>query len=296
MINEAELREMTPSERRKLARSLTTVDYPHPLLGIYLARGRRLGALVSIIACTVLVGWIIVLVLTLHDSFHAQHWTGAWVGFDVILLFAFAATGWAFWRGRQIVIACLIATGTLLCCDAWFDVVLDAGTSDVWLSVASAVVVELPLAFLMFNAARRLIRLSAVVAVSEAGDSSDCDHLPEDELPPLWKIPLFGVGRRPAARASQTRAIETRPSETRPIETRATETRAPRTRSDEYHGASGRPAPITDLASQPWLPTFPRKRRRTRSSSPSRPTPTRGSARSLPHWSSTCTRSPATSN
>jgi hypothetical protein len=240
VINEAELREMTPSERRKLARSLTTVDYPHPMLGIYLARGRRLGALISIIACTVLVGWIIVLVLTLHDSFHAQHWTGAWVGFDVILLFAFAATGWAFWRGRQIVIACLIVTATLLCCDAWFDVVLDVGTSDVWLSVASALVVELPLAFLMLNAARRLIRLSAVVAVSEAGDSSDCEQLPEDELPPLWKIPLFGVGRRPGAPRKQTRAIEARAIEAPAIEARAGEiqakdTQSPRNRSDEYH-------------------------------------------------------------
>jgi hypothetical protein len=44
----------------------------------------------------------------------------------------------------------------------------------------------------MFNAARRLIRLSAVVAVRESGDSSDCDDLPRDALPPLWKIPLFG--------------------------------------------------------------------------------------------------------
>ncbi len=73
-----------------------------------------------------LVGWIIVLGLTLHRSFHTQHWKGAWVGFDLILLLAFAATGWAFWRGRQIVIACLLVTGTLLCCDAWFDVILDA--------------------------------------------------------------------------------------------------------------------------------------------------------------------------
>jgi hypothetical protein len=82
---------MSPSERRKLAHSLTAVDYPHPLLGLYVARGRRLGVLVSIVACTVLVGWIIVLGLTLHRSFHTQHWKGAWVGFDVILLFAFAA-------------------------------------------------------------------------------------------------------------------------------------------------------------------------------------------------------------
>jgi len=201
VINEAELRQMSPAERRRLARSLTAVDYPHPLLGLYVARGRRLGVLVSIAACTVLIGWIIVLALTLHRGFHTQHWKGAWVGFDLILLFAFAATGWAFWRGRQIVVACLIVTGTLLCCDAWFDVILDAGTPDEWLSVASALVVELPLAFLMFNAARRLIRLSAVVAVRESGDSSDCDDLPPDALPPLWKIPLFGDSRDPAGRA-----------------------------------------------------------------------------------------------
>ena len=185
VIKEADLREMTANERRKLAHSLTTIDYPHPLLGLSLARGRLLGLIVSIIACAVLVGWIIVLGLTLHRSFHTQHWKGAWVGFDLILLLAFASTGWAFWRGRQIVIACLIVTGTLLCCDAWFDVLLDAGTPDVWLSVASAVIVELPLAFLMFNTARRLIRLSAVVAVGGAGSTSDCDDLPVDALPPL---------------------------------------------------------------------------------------------------------------
>ena len=146
------------------------------MLGIYLSRGRRLGALVSIVACTVLVGWIIVLVLTLHRSFHTQHWRAAWVGFDFILLLAFAATGWAFWRGRQIVIAFLIVTGTLLCCDAWFDVVLDAGTSDVWISVASALLVELPLAFLMLNGARRLIRLSALMAARVPPESGDAEN------------------------------------------------------------------------------------------------------------------------
>jgi hypothetical protein len=194
VISEADLRQMSPGERRKLANSLAAIDYPQPLLGIYIARGRRLGALVSIAACTVLAVWIIVLLLTLHRSFHAHHWRGAWVGFDIILLLAFAGTGWAFWRGRQVVIAFLIVTATLLCCDAWFDVVLDLGSSDAWISVASAVFVELPMALLMLNAARRLIRLSALIPLSQSGEIAD--H-PEDTLPPLWKIPLFGI--RPAA-------------------------------------------------------------------------------------------------
>jgi hypothetical protein len=199
VINEADLRQMSPGERRELARSLAVIDSPQALLGIYLARRRRFGALISIAACAVLAFWIIVLLLTLHRSFHAQHWKGAWVGFDLILLLAFAATGWAFWRGRQIVIACLLVTATLLCCDAWFDVLLDLGSPDVWLSVASAVLVELPVAFLMFNAARRLIRLSALIPLTESGGMAD---YPDGTMPPLWKIPLFGI--RPGAPESSS--------------------------------------------------------------------------------------------
>jgi hypothetical protein len=206
VINEADLRGLSPSERRQLAHSLATLDYPNPMLGMYLARGRRLGIVVSVAACAVLAGWIVVLVLTLHRSFHAQHWKAAWVGFDFILLLAFAATGWAIWRGRQIAIACLIVTGTLLSCDAWFDVILDTGTSGVWFSVASALLVELPLAFLMFNAARRLIRLSALLALHESAAEAGPGGRPglhDASLPPLRKIPLFGLhpgARDPASR------------------------------------------------------------------------------------------------
>jgi hypothetical protein len=190
VINEADLRELSAAQRRQLARSLAVIDYPDPLLEVTLARGRKLGALFSIVACTVLVGWIIVLLFTLHRSFHSHYWRAAWVGFDIVLLFGFAATGWAFWRGRQIVIACLLVTATLLCCDAWFDVILDLGTSGQWVSIASALVVELPIAFLMFAAARRLIRLSALVAVggSAAGESP----------PSLWRMALAGDRMRPS--------------------------------------------------------------------------------------------------
>jgi hypothetical protein len=184
VINEAVLRQMTPGERRQLARMLARIDYPHPLLD--LNRGRKLGALFSTIACVVLVAWIVVLVLTLGKHYAATHWRLAWVGFDIVELIGFALTSWAFWRGRQIVIACLLITGTLLCCDAWFDVILDLGTHGMWMSIGSAAIVELPLAFLLLNAARRLIRLSALVAASTGREA--------DRLPSLWRIPLLGLG------------------------------------------------------------------------------------------------------
>ena len=203
VINEAELREMTPAERRELARSLATIDYPHPLLELNWHRGRKLGAIMSMIACIVLFGWIIVLILTLHRHYTATHWRFAWVGFDLLLLGAFALTGWAFWRGRQIVIAFLLVTGSLLCCDAWFDVILDLGTSGIWESVASAAIIELPLAFVMFQAARRLIRLSALVAVGARDDS--------EAIPSIWRMPLLGsdgAGRTAPAGRSVAREEE----------------------------------------------------------------------------------------
>ena len=244
MINESDLRAMSAAERRELAHLLTVIDYPSPLRAIQLSRGRWVGGLAAAIACAVLAAWIVVLFLTLNRSFHAQHWKGAWAGFDVIELVAFAATGWAFWRVRQVVIPCLLVTGTLLCCDAWFDVVLDTGTPDVWGSVASALLIELPLAFIMFGTARRLIRLSAVAAMAASGDYGDFESMPEERLPPLWKVPLFGVGtpeRWPGARTGRLPRGD--PGG------RASQ----RDRSAEDHTSTevDRP-PRSDLTSSPW--------------------------------------------
>jgi hypothetical protein len=86
-----------------------------------------------------------------------------------------------------VAIACLLVTATLLCCDAWFDVILDLGTSGIWMSLASAAIIELPLALLMLNAARRLIRLSALVAMSLRGED-------DERAPSFWRIPLLGRG------------------------------------------------------------------------------------------------------
>jgi hypothetical protein len=67
-----------------------------------------------------------------------------------------------------------------------------------WLSIALAVVIELPLAFLLLNAACRLIRLSALVAVSERdGDV----HLPCCGGYPWW------VRTRERRRASGSKPV-----------------------------------------------------------------------------------------
>ena len=186
MIDEGDLRRMSPDERRQLARLLSSIDEPHVLRDNRARWRRRVALLLSMGSCVVLAAWIAVLMLTLPKHYTAGHWRGAWVGFDLALLGAFAATAWAAWRERQALIILLTVTGTLLCCDAWFDVILDIGTRNIWESVASAALAELPLAFIMFTAARRLVRMSVGVVMQLEGITA--------EVPPLWKIPLFAEG------------------------------------------------------------------------------------------------------
>lgn len=141
-----------------------------------------------VICCVVLVVWIGVLAATLPRYYRAGSWRGAWVGFDVALLAAFASTGWAAWRRRQLLIICLVVLATLLCCDAWFDVVLDARTKGFELSLLSALLIELPLAAVAVLATRRLLRSTYSVMLRSRGY---CGPLPR-----LRQIPLIGMERR----------------------------------------------------------------------------------------------------
>jgi hypothetical protein len=186
VIDEAELRRMTHDERRELARVLAAIDVPHPLLDPRVRRRRRFGLLIVTSCCVVLAAWIAILILTLPTRFTSSDWRAVWVGLDTAELLGFAAIAWTAWHQRQIVIFFLIITGTLLLCDAWFDVALDYGTPDFTASVLSAVLVELPLAFFMFRAARRLVRLTFETVIELSGGSGPA--------PPLWRIPLFADG------------------------------------------------------------------------------------------------------
>jgi hypothetical protein len=177
---------MTQDERRQLARALAAIDWPHPLLDPRLRRRRRFGLLFITGCCIGLAGWIAILVLTLPAHYTSSDWRTVWVGLDIAELAGFAATGWAAWHQRQIVIFLMIITGTLLLCDAWFDVALDYGSSGFTASLVSALLAELPLAFLMFASARRLVRVTVQILMQLAGITGPA--------PVLWRIPLFAQG------------------------------------------------------------------------------------------------------
>jgi hypothetical protein len=177
---------MTQDERRELARMLAAIDLPHPMADRRLRLRRRFGLLFMTACCLALGGWIGILILTLPDRFTSSDWRAVWIGLDIAELIGLAAIGWAAWRQRQVVIFFMIMTGTLLLCDAWFDLALNYGTGDFTMSVVTAVLAEFPLAFLLFAGARRLVRVTVKTVMELAGIPGP--------VPPLWRVPLLAAG------------------------------------------------------------------------------------------------------
>jgi len=177
---------MSQDERRELARALAAIDLPYPVMDPLARRRRQFGLMLMAACCIGLACWIAILILTLPARYTSSDWRAVWVGLDIAELAGFAVTAWAAWYQRQVVIFFMIMTGTLLVCDAWFDLALDYGSTDFAMSVLAAVLAEFPLAFIMFAAARRLVRVTVHTVMQLAGI--------RDPVPPLWRVPLLAAG------------------------------------------------------------------------------------------------------
>jgi len=116
-----------------------------------------------------LIPWIAYLSVSLPTHHEVSQWRLAWVGFDGALIAAIGVTALCAWRRLQIFIPWAIVTATLLCCDAWFDIVLDWNSDELIGSVITAVVAELPLAALLLYVARKMLRLTLTIAWRQAG-------------------------------------------------------------------------------------------------------------------------------
>ncbi len=95
-----------------------------------------------------LVPWTLYLTFTLPSRHVTLHYDLAWVGFDIALACAFAATTLAAFRRSHWLVPLAAVTGTMLVCDAWFDIVTSHEGGEMWEAVAEAVFAELPLAAL----------------------------------------------------------------------------------------------------------------------------------------------------
>jgi hypothetical protein len=189
MISDDTLRQMTREERAALSSSIAALDADLPSLSAGDARRRRFVVLLAG-ASACLIPWIVLLALTLPHRYVAGHWTVTWVGFDIVLLSGLALTAWLAWRRRQAVVIAAFTTATLLTCDAWFDITTASGRADTITAVASALVLELPLAALLYAVAYHLLRLTVRRSQAAAGFL--------DAPSGLLKLPLFGVPRKPS--------------------------------------------------------------------------------------------------
>jgi hypothetical protein len=129
-------------------------------------------------ACAVLlIPWAAFLFADLHPHYVANHWRLAWGGFDIALGIALASTAVLVVRRSPSAEVAATVTGTLLCCDAWFDVLTSRGASDITQAVLSAVLIELPLAALCFWIARNLARaIETAVPFLRAAGFTIKDH------------------------------------------------------------------------------------------------------------------------
>jgi hypothetical protein len=145
-------------------------------------RMRRVFLTVVTASSLVLIPWIAYLATSLPTRYVAAQWKVAWVGFDIALVATLSWTAWNAWHRRQLLVVSAVVTATLLVCDAWFDIVLDWGTRHIAVSIATAVLAELPLAALLLRVAARLIRAVQRARWHELGRAG--------EPPSIWRMTI----------------------------------------------------------------------------------------------------------
>lgn len=92
--------------------------------------------------------WTLYLTYSLPGRHLTRHYDLAWVGFDIALLVAFTWTGWSALRPSKWLVPAAAVTGTMLLCDAWFDIVTSSGGNEQVEAILEGCFAELPLAAL----------------------------------------------------------------------------------------------------------------------------------------------------
>jgi len=133
-------------------------------------RRLRFAALLCLACAVVLLPWVAYLSTSLPQTYVLTDWNAAWVGFDVLLMALLAATGVLTRRQHPLHPHAAFASAAFLVADAWFDVTTSVG-SDAVVALASAVLVELPLAAYLVRHGARSITEAARPAVVPAQSS-----------------------------------------------------------------------------------------------------------------------------
>jgi hypothetical protein len=109
-------------------------------------RARRIVIPALAAASFGLVPWTLWLTYSLPARHLTRHYDLAWVGFDCALAVAIGLTAAAALRRSWMLVPLAATTGTMLLCDAWFDVVTSSGGGELLEALLLACLAELPLA------------------------------------------------------------------------------------------------------------------------------------------------------
>ena len=161
-LTDEDIQAMTVAERRELILRLAPVPGQRMLTTRTLDRIRKWRTVFMLLCVAALIPWTVYLAITLPSHYVARNWVATWVGFDILLVIMLTGTAIAGWRRRQLVFPTAFASGVLLICDAWFDVMTSHPGSDLWQAVLSALLLELPLAFVLIAGPLRLMRIVAM--------------------------------------------------------------------------------------------------------------------------------------
>src|SRR5271157_942052 len=158
ILSDTQIAALTPEQRRdlitRLKKPLSDVIDP-----VFLSRVRRIRLSLMTGGSIAMIPWLGYLAMTLPANYVAHNWPATWVGFDVLLVGFMIATAVLGYLRRQLLVLAAFTTGVLLICDAWFDL-MTAGPDDLWLSIGTALLIEVPLAVFMIFSALRLMRLT----------------------------------------------------------------------------------------------------------------------------------------
>ncbi|MEV0795404.1 hypothetical protein [Kribbella sp. NPDC050459] len=160
-LTDEEIAAMTPQERRALILRLAPRPAGLPSRRT-IDRIRKWRTVLMLVCAAALIPWTVYLAITLPSHYVARNWVATWVGFDILLLTTLVLTALAGWKRKQLVFPTAFASGVLLICDAWFDVMTSQRGGDLTQALLSAFLVELPLAVVLIAGPLRLLRYVAI--------------------------------------------------------------------------------------------------------------------------------------
>lgn len=156
MLTDQQIDALSPQQRRDLIRRLQ-----RPLeVRRSLSRVRRIRLWMMVVGSLLMIPWVAYLAWTLPEGYRVNNWSATWVGFDLILLTLMVVNVVLGLKRRLVVVLTAFSTGVVLICDAWFDV-MTAAADDRLEAILAALLLELPVAYVLMIGVFRILKLSA---------------------------------------------------------------------------------------------------------------------------------------